>query len=527
MLDVLTMNKAEKHFPQIKIEEYQRFASLLEGIDRFIKKHQVVSYIEFDYYVVHDMTLFSIEPDFDFEKLSEMIENIRKSLSAIKRIFNKPIIVLKDTDDVLPVENTRIINQNTLLHLANHSQYVENISKRGVKPRKLLTRIYEDDYSIYENIVFCNYIDDVLALIKKNRRTLNNLLYASNIMKFNLLEKVNHVNYFLALGKLHTGYIRDFSRYFNLSKELLKELAHISQTINPRLYKPVYKKNLRRNRHLPLKKTNIFLMQKDYQRVYKTYKYLLGNQVQIKEKDITLDFENMRHHFLSYVQILTIFSAGHFNFEIDPNFKINLSSLDVTFTYKGWKLDIFSNNKKETILHFTKEKVYKIILVGNDYDHKKIHSYKKDYGVDEVIAVNQFEEDYLQRKDVLISIEDIDSFRRIQQIILKGMIYADTKRDVCPFCGGKLRKEPYQNLYQCDSCMTQIKKALCEETKKPFFYTDIAHLKKHVIKKSDFEHGDTWYYEKQVESLMYYRNITRINEQGDIICPHCHKVHES
>ncbi len=154
---------------------------------------------------------------------------------------------------MLPVENTRIINQNTLLHLANHSQYVSNIIKKGIKPRKLLTRIYEDDYSIYENIIFCNYIDEVLAIIKKNRRTLNSLLYASNIMKFNLLEKVNHVNYFLALGKLHTGYIRDFSRYFNLSKELLKELSHISQTINPRLYKPVYKKNLRRNRNLALK----------------------------------------------------------------------------------------------------------------------------------------------------------------------------------------------------------------------------------------------------------------------------------
>jgi ribosomal protein L37AE/L43A len=521
------MSNMSKQVSKINIEEYQRFSTLLEGIEAFVKKHEVVSYIEFDYYVVHDMTLFSIEPDFDFQKLSEMIEQIKKSLPAIKRIFSKPIIVLKDEDDVLPVENTRIINQNTLLHLANHSQYVSNISKKGIKPRKLLTRIYDDDYSIYENIIFCNFIDETLALIKKNRRTLNSLLYASNIMKFNLLEKVNHLKYFLALGKLHTGYIRDFSRYFNLSKELLKELSHISQTINPRLHKPIYRKNIKRNKNLNLKKTNIFLMQKDYRRVYTTYKFLLGNKVKIKEEVVTLDYEHMRENFLIYVQLLTIFSVGHFNFEIDPKFKMNLSSLDLSFKYKNWTLDIFTNNKKETILHFNKDKVYKMILVGNDYDRKTFNQYKKDYGIDEMVVVDQFETDYLDRKHVLISIEDIDSFRRIQQIILKGMIYSDTKRDVCPFCGGKLVKDTYQDLYQCDSCMTQIKKEACKETRKSFFYTDIAHLKKHVIRKSDFDHGDTWYYDKQVESLMYYRNITRINEQGDIVCPHCNKVHEN
>ena len=195
------MINMDKELDKLKIEEYQRFASLLEGIQDFVKKHHMMSYIEFDYYVVHDMTLFSIEPDFDFDQLKKTIEQIRKSTSAVKRIFSKPIIVLKDSDDVLPVENARIINQNTLLHLANHGQYVSNLTSKGVKPRKLLTRIYEDDYSIYENIIFCNYIDEVLSIIKKNRRILNNLLYASNIMRFNLLEKSESCKLFLGIRK--------------------------------------------------------------------------------------------------------------------------------------------------------------------------------------------------------------------------------------------------------------------------------------------------------------------------------------
>ena len=506
------------------LEEQQRMYELLEGIHTFVSRHPQLSYIEFDYYVVHDMTLFSVEPDFDFNKLSEDIHHIKKTIPAVKRIFNKPIIVLKDSDDVVPVENARIINQGTFLHLANHGQYVSNVTDHGVKPRKLLTRIYEDDYQIYENMVFCNYIDDVLSLVKKNRRILNSLLYASDIMRFNLLEKVNHVNYFLALGKLHTGYIRDFSQYVSLSRELLHELSQISYAINPRLHKPIYQKNLKRNRYLKLKKTNIFISQKDYKLVYKTYKDLIGEQKKEQNQEIIED-EVMRQRYLLYVQMLTIFAIGHFRFVITPQTKIDFNSLYVSFTFKTWKLDVFTNNKKEVILHFNKDQAYKMILVNSD-DAKSLTYYKKNYGIDEVIKMSHHDEGYLEREDTHISIDDIDSFRRLQQIILKGMISSDQKRDICPFCGGKLYQDQHKHGHECHDCMIQIKEAICPSTKKTYTFTDNAHQHKPNMQHIDIKSDDYWYYEKQVESMLYYRNITRINRDGDILCPYCNKVHD-
>ncbi len=514
-----------KNTEQIKIEEYKRFSSLLADIQNFVKTHQAISYTEFDYYVVHNITLFSIEPNFDFEKLEKMILYIRKSMPAIKRIFNKPIIILKDTDDVLPVENARIINQNTLLYLANHSHHVSNLTKKGVKPRKLLTRLYEDDYSIYENIIFCNFIDEILSFVKKNGRTLNSLLYASEIMRFNLLEKVNHMHYFLALGKLHTGYIRDINQYLYLSKKMLHELSLINQVIKPMLHKPIYRKNTKRNKRLALKKTNVFLMQKDYHQVYKTFKELLGNQTKDEKKE-SIDFNSLSKNYLTYVQILTIFAIGHFNFEIDPLVKMNFNSLNIASRYKGWKLGIYNNNKKEILLYFTKEKTYRIMITNSVYSTTELNNYKKEYGLNEVVVVNPFEEDYLGRDDVYISMQDIDSFRRIQQIILKGMIYSDTQREVCPFCGGTLHQDQHLGYYQCNDCMTQIKKSVCKENDKNFFYTDITHPMQYVANNPNFEYDDHWYYEKQVESLMYFRNITKINQNSEIICPYCHQVHE-
>lgn len=516
-----------KTLPQISDEELFRFSSFLEDIRSFVQKHPRMSYIEFDYYVVHDITLFAVEPDFDFDKLQTSIEQIKKVKSAIKRIFAKPIIILIDNDDVVPAENARIITQKTLLHLANHSQYLPNLTKRNAKPRKLLTRVYEDDYCIYENVVFCDFIDQVLAIVKNNTRILNSLLYINNILQFNLLDKSNHVKYFLALGKLHTGYIRDFSRYYALAKVLLNDLVQIRKMIMPLLHKPLYQKNIKRRQVLSLKKTNIFITQKDYRQIYKTYKYLLNNQLFVLDKSVEIDGDELSRDYLLYVQMLTIFAAGHFNFEMTSRTAIDFRMLNVTMTYKGWKLDISANLKNEITLVFTKETVYKIMIVSNFSALIDKESYKSRYQVDEVVTVNQFHEDYLERDDIYLSMQDIDSFRRIQQILLRGMIYSDTKKDVCPFCGGHLIQESQGNAYVCPDCMTQIKQAVCPTTNAPYFYTDDTHLKKYAINQADFREDEEWYYKKRVESSLFFRNITKINNEADIICPHCHKVHRS
>lgn len=515
-----SMTKAPDKY---QIEATKRFALLLKGIESFIVKHPVLTYIEFDYYVVHDVTLFSVEPEFDFNALKHTIDTIKKTLPAVKRIFTKPIIVLKDTDDVLPVENTRIINQNTLLHLANHSQHVANLTTKGVKPRKLLTRIYEDDYAIYENIVFCNYVDEIMYLANKNRRILNNLLYASDIMRFNLLEKVNHLNYFLALGKLHTGYIRDFSQYFTVSKQLLSDLSVIQRTIQPRLSKPIYKKNVVRNKNLSLKKTNIFISQKDYRLVYKTYKKLISDAIIPTSEPVNLDMDWIRTIYMRYIQMLTVFSASHFNFEMDSKVKLNLMDVSVNLIFKDWKLSIQNLEDNAMLLYFKKDTYYRMMVVGHDYDEAKIKEHKSKRRLHEVIKVNPFDEDYLNRPDIYVSMDDIDSFRRLQQIILKGMVYADTQRTVCPFCGGKM--SIHNGEHQCEACMLMIKQHQCSETKQPYYYTDIPVHKRYVLDSKHKQLEDYWYYEKQVESLMYFKNITKIDQDHQIICPHCHQIH--
>lgn len=500
-------------------DEYRHLGTVLASVSSFVEKHPSMSYIEFDYYAVHDLTLFFVEPDFSFTNLQENITIINKALPSLKRIFAKPIIALKDTSSVLPVELVSKINQNSLNYLANHLNTADNVKEGRVMPRKLLTSVYEDDYGLYENLIVCGFADEVLSYIRKNVRTLKSLLYESQTMEFNLLERLNHIDYYLALGKLHTGYIRDFEKNYGLSRSLYTSLSSISDVIVSRLHKPLYQKNKRMNKNLALKKTNIFLMQKDYHQIYIAYKYLKNHASLDKKNEEKPDLVKIRKDYFSFLKILSVFALGHFNFTLDKGEKLDIGSLEACFSFKKWKIRLIGL-KQGLYVSVTKDKAYSFLLVPCLSKEDMDASYSK---ADEVILCTPFE-DLREEGELLISMENIDSFRRLQQVFLKGMVYADKDKKDCPFCPGSLIYDKDQDAYICPDCRTVIKKKKCQESGKYYFITLIDNYNPVPIDPFSYSKEDRWLYLRDVEGLMYYRNITLIDEKGQALCPYCHQV---
>lgn len=106
------------------------------------------------------------------------------------------------------------------------------------------------------------------------------------------------------------------------------------------------------------------------------------------------------------------------------------------------------------------------------------------------------------------------------------MIYTDTVREVCPFCGGTLEKQKNGNGHTCSNCQLSIHKNTCPETKLYYFYTTIPEGRhKSNLHKNISE--DKWQESKRVESEMFYKNITKLSQDGSIICPYCKKIHVS
>lgn len=508
------------------VKDYAYLERLLTSITTFKKKHKRLTYFEFDNYVSHELSLFLVGLGFDYLELKKSIVLLNKVLPAVKHIFSKPIVVLKDSPEVLPVELITKISNKSLHDLGNHANNVENIKRGRVIPKKLLTEISETDYSIYENVVFCNFVEGVVKYCRYNMNIIKKMLYESEIMEFNLLERFNHIDYFLSLGKLHTGYIRNFNRNIIELKKTYHELKEIVNALSARMIRPVYKQNKHRNRKLKLKKTNIFIMQKDYHKVFLTYKYFLNHSL-MKTEEEPVDLDTLKTSYRTFVNMLAIFAAGNFNFTMKPNADFNVETLDCTFNYKNWSLKMKTIKDEGLLLSINKDVKYDIMLYPTINFDVSVDTSKtfSERVIDDFVYCSPFEENVAGKHSAFLSPESINSFRRVQQLILEGMIYSDTSHKECPFCGGHISYDMSTRTYVCDDCRTQIKKVKCPNTKKVYYYTDIAnYIFPDFGGNSLGEKDDTIFFRK-LESALYFRNITEVDINGNVICPRCGESH--
>lgn len=460
----------------------------------FINTYNNLSIPEFDYFVINKISLFLLHNDFSFESLEEMIEKIEYVLPSIKRIFVRPIIHLKDNDEVLPVEAVKLINNQSINHIAMHTEFWDNIEDGSIKPKKLMTRVYEDNFSIYENQLFAKTIDTILSYLKINMRYLRNMIFSSKILEMNLLERTNHANYFLALAKLQTGYIRDFSKNYETIKKDYNKLKFLYESISTRLSARVYRLNKNYPKNLSIHNSNILHMQRDYHRVYLTLKNLKKLKGEIEAIN-EIDLKKLKENYFYYLEILSIFSIINFNFEINNKSKIDFNNLDLNFNLYNYSLNLKKLDDK-LLFEIKNDITYTILLtIGK----------QKDTSYDETISAFTLEDD----SSLLLSIDDIDSFRRIQQFILRGMINSTVNFNTCMYCGEKFEKK--NESYICSYCRTKITKHLCPNFNKFYYTSDIDSYK---AKK--FNDDKTY----------HFRNITKYNLKGEFICPYCNNVHK-
>ncbi len=473
---------------------------------RFLNEYNNITYPEFDYYSVHSLNLFSSFEDINLKGIEEELSRIEKVLPSIKRIFAKPIIHLIDEEEIVNVEAVRRINNKTISYASSHSELWDDINEDGVKPARLLTNNYKDNYAIYENVVFSRAVDYALNFTRHYSRLLKDMIYTNKKLEIDLLERENHLSYYLALGKLETGHIRSFSTYIDMAFSLIDRLDFVYKTLQARLHRPVYAKCHKVKGKIKLRKTNILAMQKDYRNIYIFLKAIY------KEELDDINPETKEDEYLYFCKYLLVFSIGHFNFALEPNTKIDFKNLNLDFSFKNYSLNVSEyllNDVRGILLTFKNDIEYKMLLIPS---LNKIKNPNIPY------ETHIFNDDF-DTKDTLISINNIDSFRRIQQLILKGMIYSTETFKTCPFCGNHMIKEG--DIFHCQSCRQLIYKDHCEETNKDYYVSSIF---KYKIKNEE-ESKTTLLTNRINESLLHYRNITEVTSDLSFICPHCHKVH--
>ncbi len=493
-----------------------------KGISDFVERSNNITYSKFDSELLHRVNLFALPENFDFDGLNEALDVMIKTLPSMKRIFANPITHIKTTSEILPVESVKVINNDTIVHAASHSELWSNITQDGLKPRKLLTVENRDNYATYENLVFTKTVDNVLRFVSKNIGFLNSILYTDRDLTFNLLERENHLLYFLSIGKLHTGYVRDHLKYRTSAESCLEKALFIDRVLRSRLARPVYKNCRNHTGSLVLKKTNVFRMDKEYHKIYTLIKWMADSRIADlnESQDTSIGAWDGYRRFCT---MLSIFAVGNFNFTF-PESTLDFDKLQVTASYLKWNVKLETVGKgdlRAVSFTFTKDKQYRVLLmpVVNEEEGKEATKFfKMHYNADEYIPATPYN---FGSSTVHLSLFDIESFRRIQQILLRGMIMCDEAHENCPFCGESLT--PNGNAFECELCRTVIEKLVCDETKEPYFATSIKHFIPKAYEDST-SRRDQLRHDRQATEIMHYRNITLLGPDMEPVCPRCGKL---
>lgn len=496
------------------------YSALLE----FAQNNNRLSYADFDNLTLTDVNLFVMPKDDHFRDIEITLNKVIQALPALKRIFAKPITRLTEVYNVLPIESVRVINNQSMSHVSRHSELWGDISNYELKPKKLMTLDRQENYVIYENVVFARLVDTILAFVKKNIRLLKDMMYANRDLRFNLLERTNHLHYFLAIGKLHLGYARAQDEYHLAYERCLEKLLFIDNNLRAKLHAPIYRQCRKNKTKLNLKKTNVFRLHKDYRQVYVLWKWFLDGKEEIADEPYV--GQASREGYTAYCNMLAVFAAGHFNFEFTTRKRLNFLNLGTEAKFKNWDLSIEEfrcDGIRGLLFSFYKEKPYRICLMfchNGEHAAIKVEHFKNKCEAEEYFFADPWE--YGAKGFLYLSLFDVDSFRRMQQLLLRGMIYSDEKRDICPFCGKPLTAA--DDGYRCASCRTEIREKQCPETTERYFETKIYGYKtRHSAVEGT--RRDKFLVDKYTESQLFFRNITNIDFSGENVCPKCGKLH--
>lgn len=218
------------------------------------------------------------------------IKTIESYFPSINRITINLKSTLKYQSEIIPIEKTKKINKESVIHLMSHSNFIKEISDEGVIPKQILSILPEIDYGIYENRFIMTLINRLRDFVNKRVKTMRQKIKASKIIHMNInsefkfeesdfqmsvdIKQIQDINQ----RKIDEHNVRTLER----GEKLLKLISRLQTTQFMKVlqrYKPVKS---------PIMKTQIILSNSDFKNAYLLWLYLdyyndLGYDLNIRQ----------------------------------------------------------------------------------------------------------------------------------------------------------------------------------------------------------------------------------------------------
>ena len=95
------------------------------------------------------------------------VDVLDESIPYLDNIIRNPRRFIAQEEDIIPIEKTKKVSEESIKHLATHTQLIQEVDEDGtVKPLKLLNIFKEETIDLYENRFIYSLITNLYVFVR-------------------------------------------------------------------------------------------------------------------------------------------------------------------------------------------------------------------------------------------------------------------------------------------------------------------------------------------------------------------------
>lgn len=316
------------------------------------------------------------------------LEKVEETLQPLDNIVRNPKRFLSQLEDVVPVEKAKKISVESIVHLSQHTNLIQDISEEGlITPSKVLTIEKEETYELYENRFIYTLLKNACLFIAQRKKELQDGAFSKRerTLTFKAKTKVKNETINIDMNIQTSSY----EELLGVNTEGLSVEDRIDRVdlMMKDLMRTDFGKSLERCIPVrpPIRKTNVLLKNPDFQQALKLWDYIYnykGNDKQeekinsVEKDDLELKNNLDLGFFINY-DILNQFSDKKEGNKRDSNYYLKKIIEDFVNENKEINVTEFKKVLSKAFTMYKQKKIKRDKSIYQEFD-KCIKKYNKN-----------------------------------------------------------------------------------------------------------------------------------------------------
>lgn len=244
------------------------------------------------------------------------LTTVEEGINSIFNIVDKPRRFIKTSEEVVPVALAKKITADSVRHLSQNTQFINQNAVGEIEPTKILTVTTEESYDLYENRFVYHLIQRLFAFVDKR----TDVIFWStgdetcNVMSMEskVDDAYEEISYKVEMTiKNRQSYVENDTDHMDLFKRI-DRVRRLSRTLRQSAFCEIMQGCAKVRS--PIQRTNLMMKDPDYRKCYQLWQFIEGYDevgYTIEERDSALQFdeEYLLQMYINFITNYTVFKS--------------------------------------------------------------------------------------------------------------------------------------------------------------------------------------------------------------------------